>query len=36
MVSKTSVMYEKGSMVMGRVDDIEGTGKDENVVEELE
>jgi len=29
MLSKTSVMYEKGSMVMGREEEIEGTDEDE-------
>ena len=29
-------MYEKGSMVMGREEDIEGTDEDEKEIEELE
>ena len=36
MLSKTSVMYEKGSMVMGREEDIEGTDEDEKELEEEE
>ncbi len=36
MLSKTSVMYEKGSMVMGREGDIEGMDEDEKEFEELE
>ena len=36
MLSKTSVMYEKGSMMMGCEEDIEGTDEDEKELEEEE
>ncbi len=36
MLSKTSVMQENGSMIMGREDEIEGTDEDEKEFEQPE